>query len=126
VKDADLLRDSEAILEKLLIVDPGNRIWSTNLTHDKVAGRRWQLRELLTREASNADASIDVLELATSALLQVRPQNLRNPRAAVQFSERLVALDHRRTPQSLALLAQAYRQDGQAAKAVAARAKGLL
>jgi predicted Zn-dependent protease len=68
---------------------------------------------------------MDVLELATSAFIKVQPASLRNPQAAVEYAERLVALDHRRTPQYLALLAQAYRQDGQEARAVAAAKEGL-
>jgi tetratricopeptide (TPR) repeat protein len=51
--------------------------------------------------------------------------NLRNPRAAILYAQRLVALDHRRTPKYWALLAQAYRLDGQLAKAVAAANGGL-
>jgi tetratricopeptide (TPR) repeat protein len=51
--------------------------------------------------------------------------NLRNPRAAILYAQRLVDLDHRRTPQYWALLAQAYRLDGQLAKAVADANEGL-
>jgi hypothetical protein len=80
---------------------------------------------VLNKAAAASDASIDVLELATSALLKVQPANLRNPQAAVEYGERLVAVDHRRTPQYLALLAQAYHQDGQEAKAVTAAKDGL-
>jgi eukaryotic-like serine/threonine-protein kinase len=136
----DLLRDSTAIISELLTVDPGNRIWVTNLAYDKVSlGTLEQTAggatggaplapsgiAVLCREASKADASIDVLELATSALLKVRPANLHNPQAAVQYAERLVALDHRRTPQYLALLARAWREDGQPEKAAAAANEGL-
>lgn len=136
----ELLRDSTAIISKLLVIDPANRIWITNLAYDRVTlgtleqttGDRANGAQLaasgmavLNKAAAASDASIDVLELATSALLKVMPANLRNPQAAVQYAERLVALDHRRTPQYLALLAQAYRQDGQEAKAVAAAKEGL-
>jgi tetratricopeptide (TPR) repeat protein len=136
----DLLRDSTAIISELLNVDPGNRIWVTNLAYDKVslgtleetaggptAGAPLAASGIavLCREASKPDASIDVLELATSALLKVQPANLRNPQTAVQYAERLVALDHRRTPQYLALLARAWREDGQPEKAGAAAKEGL-
>jgi eukaryotic-like serine/threonine-protein kinase len=132
---ADLLRDSTAIIEKLLGVDPGNRIWLSNLARDKVTlatldpknGTSMAASGIaeLSRQASSADASIDVLELATSALLEVLPVSLRNSREAVHYAGRLVALDHRRTPQYLAMLAQAYRQDGQPAQAVSAANEGL-
>jgi tetratricopeptide (TPR) repeat protein len=136
----DLLRDSTAITSRLLVVDPGNRIWVTNLAYDKVslgtleqtAGEATSGASLaasgiavLCREASKADASIDVLELATSALLKVQPKNLRNPQAAVQYAERLGALDHRRTPHYLALLARAWRENGQPEKSGAAAKEGL-
>jgi tetratricopeptide (TPR) repeat protein len=136
----DLLRDSTATLSNLLAVDPGNRIWLTNLAHDKVTlGTLEQTAgdatagapiaasgiAVLSKEASAPDASIDVLELATSALLTVLPAHLRNPQAVVQYAERLVALDHRRTPHYLALLAQAYRQDGQQQKARATAKEAL-
>jgi eukaryotic-like serine/threonine-protein kinase len=135
-----LLRDSIAILEKLLAVDPGNRIWMTNLAYDKVSlgtleqsagdaesGAQMAAAGIavLSKGASAGDASMDVLELATSAALRVLPMHLRNPQATLQYAERLVALDHRRTPGYLALLAQAYRQAGEQAKASAVASEGL-
>jgi tetratricopeptide (TPR) repeat protein len=135
-----LLRDSTSLIEKLVAVDPGNRIWLTNLAYDKVtlgmleqqtpdaqSGALLSASGIseLTRQASSSDASMDVLELAASASLRVLPANLRNPQATVQFAERLVTLDHRRTPGYLALLAQAYRQNGQPEKAIAAANEGL-
>lgn len=68
---------------------------------------------------------MDVLELATSALLRVQPTRLRNPRLAVQYAERLVALDRRRTPQYFALLAQAWQQAAEPARAIKAAREGL-
>jgi tetratricopeptide (TPR) repeat protein len=136
----DHLRDSIAIIEKLLSVDPGNRIWMTNLAYDQVSlgtleqsagdpGSGAQIAAAgiaaLSKGAAAGDASMDVLELATSASLRVLPMHLRNPQATIQYAERLVALDHRRTPGYLALLAQAYRQDGQQAKASAVANEGL-
>jgi tetratricopeptide (TPR) repeat protein len=135
-----LLRDSTAIIEKLLSIDPGNRIWVTNLAYEKVtlgtleqtAGDPKYGAQItaagiaaLCQGASADDASMDVLELATSASLRVLPTHLRNPQATIQYAERLVALDHRRTPGYLALLAQAYRQGGQQAKASAVANEGL-
>jgi tetratricopeptide (TPR) repeat protein len=135
-----LLRDSIAIIEKLLSVDPGNRIWMTNLAYDKVSlgtleqsagdpesGAQMAAAGIaaLTKGASAGDASMDVLELATSASLRVLPIHLRNQQATIQYAERLVALDHRRTPGYLALLAQAYRQGGQPVKAIAVANEGL-
>lgn len=135
-----LLRDSTAVIEKLLSVDPGNVIWVTNLAYEKVTlGTLEQttgaatdgaqvaatgIAELSKRAATDG-ASMDVLELATSAALRVLPQPLRNPKATIQCAERLVAMDHRRTPSYLALLAQAYRQDGQQANASTVAIEGL-
>jgi len=135
-----LLRDSIAIIEKMLALDPGNRIWMTNLAYDRVslgtleqsAGDPENGAQIaaagiaaLSKGASAGDASMDVLELATSASLRVLPMHLRNPQAAIQYAERLVALDHRRTPGYLALLAQAYRQGGQPTKASTVANEGL-
>ena len=135
-----LLRESTAVIEKLLSVDAENRIWATNLAYDRVtlgtlehaygdaksgAQTAGAGIAVLTRMALADNASIDVLELATSALSTIQPESLRNPPLTVKFAERLVALDHRRTPGYLALLSRAYRQDGQLEKARAAASEGL-
>ncbi len=134
------LRESTVILEKLLSVDTGNRIWITNLAYDNVTlgtletslgdargGAQLSAAGItaLTKRASAGDASMDELELATSALLRVLPSNLRDPHITVQYAERLVAADHRRTPGFLALLALAYSQDHQQEKAATAAAEGI-
>jgi serine/threonine protein kinase len=135
-----LLRDSTSIIEKLVAIDPGNRIWLTNLAYDKVTlgmlekttadakiGAQQSSSGIaeLSKQASAPNASMDVLELAVSASLRVLPTSLRNSQSTVQFAERLVTLDHRRTPGYLALLSQAYDQSGQLEKAKAAATEGL-
>jgi hypothetical protein len=55
----------------------------------------------LRKLASADDASMNVLDLATSAMLIVLPAQVRNPEMTIQYAERLVALDHRRTPEYL-------------------------
>jgi tetratricopeptide (TPR) repeat protein len=136
----ELLRESAALIAKLLLVDPANRIWVTNLAYDNVTLGTLEVRfgdakngaqhsaqgiAELSKRAFADNASMDELELATTAMLRVLPQRLRNPRQTVQCAERLVALDHRRTPGFLVLLAQAYGQDGQPDKAAGAAKEGL-
>jgi tetratricopeptide (TPR) repeat protein len=135
-----LLQDSMAILDKLLQLDHGNRIWIANLAYDKAA-----LGTLLQSGGDNANgaqlaaagigsllqlaaapnASMDELDLATSAALAIRPAGLRNPDTTTRLAERLVALDHRRNPSYLLTLAQAYRAQGQPARAAATAQEAL-
>jgi hypothetical protein len=79
----------------------------------------------LRQDASAPDAPSEVLENVTSAMLQILPIRLRDPHLAVQYAERLVALDHRRNPNFLLMLAQACHQDGQLERARATAAEGL-
>ena len=122
-----LLRDSMTILERLIQLDPRNRIWIANLAYDKTMlgtleqssgdandGDRLASGGISTlyKAASSDNASIDELELATSASLTILPSKLRDPTNTIKYAERLVALDHRRNPNFLLLLAQAYRAHG--------------
>jgi hypothetical protein len=79
----------------------------------------------LRKLASADDASMNLLDLATSAMLIVLPARVRNPEMTVQYAERLVALDHRRTPEYPFFLAQAYSANGQEGQAVATSKEGL-
>jgi serine/threonine protein kinase/tetratricopeptide (TPR) repeat protein len=143
-----LLRDSMGILEKLLQVDPGNKIWLSNLAYDKtILGtleQSWHapddgsgsdtekgaqlaasgVAELL-KAASSENASMDVLDLSTTATLNVLPVHLRNIQEVTRNAERLASLSHRKNPGYLLTLAQAYRAGGQTAKAIAVAREGL-
>jgi tetratricopeptide (TPR) repeat protein len=136
----DLLRDSTTVIEHLLAIDPGNRIWETNLANEKVLLGTLQQKTpdaksgallassgiaTLNKLASARDATIDVLDVAVASSLEVLPQSLRNSKATVSNAERLVALEHRKNPDDILLLAQAYRADGQFDKAVGAAKEGL-
>jgi hypothetical protein len=79
----------------------------------------------LRRESSASDAPVEALENTVSAMLQVLPTSLREPHLTVQFAERLVSLDHRRNPDFLLMLAQAYRQDAQIDHARTTATEGL-
>ena len=69
--------------------------------------------------------SLFILDLALEAILKVEPASLRDPRLAVKWAERGVALSHRKIPRWLLSLAQAYRDLGQIEKGRAAAREGL-
>jgi len=136
----DLLARSMAVLRRLVVLDPGNPGWVTNLAYDEVMagtlaqdlparaqGARWSAAGIATLKAraQDKDASIPTLDHATSALLSVRPEHLRNPGLAVQFAERLVALTRRRKPGFLLSLAEAYHAQGRTDLASATAREGL-
>jgi tetratricopeptide (TPR) repeat protein/predicted Ser/Thr protein kinase len=136
----DLLQDSINVIERLLAIDPGNRIWITNLANEKVLLGTLEQKTAnskggaqlassgiatLNRLASAKDATIDVLDVAVASSLEVSPKSLRNSKTTVSNAERLVALENRKNPDDILLLAQAYRADGQFAKAVATAREGL-
>jgi tetratricopeptide (TPR) repeat protein len=79
----------------------------------------------LRSAASQQQASTMVLDFAVRSLLQAEPASLRDPRLALSYAERGVALTHRKTPEWLLLLAQAYRSTGQIDKAQKTASEGL-
>lgn len=136
----ELLRQSVAIREKLVKVNSSNRGWQANLDYEKTvlgglmqsatSGKDGALYSSaavasLMSIGSERDASTDVLDFATTAMLIVVPVRLRNPAWTVAQAERLVALTHGRKPPFLLTLAQAYRQSGQSEKAVMTADQGL-
>jgi len=136
----DLLDRSVAILARLVATNPDNQGWVTNLAYDQVVagtlrqarlgsagGRAGAEAGLATLRAAGLrnDAGIPTLDHAISALLTVRPARLRDPALAVRFAERLAELTHRRKPDFLLSLAQAYHAAGLGGKARAAAAEGL-
>ncbi|MDP9014098.1 MAG: serine/threonine protein kinase [Pseudomonadota bacterium] len=136
----ELLRRSIAILQRLVALNPNNQGWLANLASQKtIVGTLEQTFgdaqegvdlatsgiATLTETASRPDASVDVLDLATSAMPTLLPVRLRNIPWMVRTAERLVTLTHRKQPMYLLSLAQAYRMDGQFDNAVAAANEGL-
>jgi serine/threonine protein kinase len=135
-----LLRRSIALNEKLVAMDPNDAMFSAYLAYQNAllctlrpstaspnddcqaaAASVAQLRKL----ASSSDASSEVLYRAASVMASDLPARLRDTRLAVQYAERLVALNHRQDPNSLSILAQAYLEDGQPEKAAEAAHEGL-
>ncbi|WP_306601857.1 serine/threonine-protein kinase [Geothrix sp. 21YS21S-2] len=123
----ELLVRSMAVLRRLVVLDPGNQGWVTNLAYDEVMagtlaqdlplraqGAQWSASGIavLKARAQEKDAAIPTLDHATSALLSVRPEHLRNPGLAVQFAQRLVAISRRRKPDFMLSLAEAYHAQG--------------
>ena len=136
----ELLDRSIMVQQRLVAIDPKNPGWVLPQAFDKVlAGTLKQrlhdpiLGEPLAASGMAAlragaladDASIQTLDFAIAATLKVLPIRLRNPELAIQFAERLVAQTHRRKPNFLLSLAQAYRAAGLIEKARAAAKEGL-
>lgn len=135
-----LLQNSMTILNRLLQLDPHNRIWTANLAYDQAmlgtlqqsagdAAHGYTLASsgmaTLYKTASAQNASVDELDLATSASLSVLPTKLRNPEITTRYAERLVNLDHHRNPNFLLTLAQACRAQEQSSKAMEVAREGL-
>jgi eukaryotic-like serine/threonine-protein kinase len=134
------LEQAVAADEQLVRQDSGNDKWREDLAHQEV--RLGTIREMLgppgnstalTRKglavlktlADQDQASPLTLDLAVSSTLAVEPGSLRDPKAAVVWAERGVALSHRRTPEWLLLLAQAYHTAGEIEKGRRTAAEGL-
>jgi predicted Zn-dependent protease len=120
--------------------DSGNEKWREDLAHQQV--RLGTIREMLGPPGNSTalarkglavlkaladqdQASPLTLDLAVSSTLSVEPPSLRDPKAAVVWAERGVALSRRRTPEWLLLLAQAYHTAGEIEKGRLAAAEGL-
>jgi len=126
--------------EQLLKQDPANAAWKATLAGAQV--RIGSLRHVLhlpgESEALSKRAlallkdlvdkhpnSAVVLDSALQAILNAEPVSLRDPRLAVAWAERGVTATHRKIPQWLLALAQAYRAAGQIEKARAAAKEGM-
>ena len=139
----ELLTRSIAIQERILAVDPTNRRWIVYLAYSRMTlgsvdyktmqnwteGTRLAALGLaaIHQLAPVNDLTLEDLTYITLAMLRL-PVNLRNPKLTIQYTERLAALDHRKTPDYLLALAQAYDQDNQPerARATATEALALL
>ena len=136
----DRLQRVVAIHQRLVSTNAQNRGWAANLLYEKAllgslqqsvgAQRRGaQVTPLelaaLKSSASLPGASNDVLDVATSVMLTVLPGRLRDTHWTVGNAERLVSLTHRRIPDHLLSLAQAYRLDGRPDASVATAREAL-
>jgi tetratricopeptide (TPR) repeat protein len=80
---------------------------------------------VLKQFAMKDQASSRDIELAVSAILIAQPTSLRDPQLAVAWAERGVILSHRKAPDCLLYLAQAYHAAGQSEKASEVAKEGL-
>ncbi len=134
------LEQAVAADEQLVKQDSGNEKWREDLAHLQV--RLATVREMLGPPGNSTalarkglavlktladqdQASPLTLDLAVSSTLSVEPPSLRDPKAAVAWAKRGVALSHRRTPEWLLLLAQAYQAAGEIEKGRLAATEGL-
>ena len=135
-----LIEGSIPTIERLVSLDPSNQDWAAYLAYEKTMlgtlkqelGRSDEGAHLassgivsLRQFASTYEVSEDALIHITTVMLTVLPVQLRDSRLAVQYAERLAALSHRKDPNCLLLLSQAYRADGQSEKARATAQEGL-
>jgi tetratricopeptide (TPR) repeat protein len=127
-----LLTETREILERLLDREPANLRWRASLGAALIRMGAWQ--NVVRPEASSLELAQkglailkDVgrqenvqgadLDLVATGLITVEPSRLREPKLAVQYAERMVALSHRQKPGFLLTLAQSYRLAGDTEKA---------
>jgi hypothetical protein len=136
----DLLRRCLDLLQRLVAVNPGNESWVLTLAYVKVqlgtlgqegpdpaAAARLTAAGLdtLRKMALAPEAGLPTLDCAAAALLQARPERLRDPALAMQLTERLVARTQGRKPAFVLERAQACNAAGQTALGRAAAREGL-
>jgi eukaryotic-like serine/threonine-protein kinase len=98
--------------------------------HDLQDGGEWMPLSkaglaTLRSAAAKDQSSTMVLDFAVRGFLQAEPPSLRDPQFALEGAERGVALTHRKTPEWMLLLAQAYRSTGHFEEGRAAANEGL-
>jgi serine/threonine protein kinase len=135
-----ILTEQRSLLEQILDVEPHNGNWESKLGMVLVDIARQQRalhREagsldlakkgiaMLKEVADRPDAQAYQLFDAANGLITVEPPSLRETNLAVKYAERIVEGSSHRNPEFLLTLAQAYRADGEAAKARAAAKTGL-
>jgi eukaryotic-like serine/threonine-protein kinase len=136
---ANFLQQEAVTIREIIKQDPTHEDWKPELA--SVLIRLGSIRKILhqpddemisrdalsvvKRFAEKKQASVRSLNLAVEALLNVKPPSLKNPKLAVNLAERGVDLTHRKSASSFLGLVQAYRADGQSAKAIAAAREGL-
>lgn len=140
LKAEQIYEQAAAILAKIVQQEPLNLDWKVESAYLQV--RIASLQQIL-HSSANAEAqskaglsvlkvlaekdkpSSMVLDRAVTAILNVEPNSLRDPKLAVTWSERGVALTHRKVATWMLSLAQAYRASGQTEKARATAKEGL-
>jgi serine/threonine protein kinase len=123
-----LLTQQVAVLEKMIKQDPSNEEYAPVLANTQVhLGTARSILHISAEAAAMAktgivslkslagqdQASPTILNQAAGDLLMVEPASLREPKTAVSFAGRAVALTHGKAPSMLLTLAQAYRASGQ-------------
>ncbi len=134
------LSEARSVTEHLLQGEPDNINWESTLglilirmsEQQRALHRTQGTLELAARGAAilkavgkKKDAQGFDLDQVATGLTMVMPVGLRDPGLAVECSERIVEMSHRRKPGFLLTLALAYRAAGQPAKARAAAKEGL-
>ena len=135
-----ILTREVAILQKLIKQDPSNLEYVPILAHAQVRLGTLRSKLLITADAASVakagiasskllaaqdQASATTLDQAASDLLAVEPASLQEPKTALSFAERAVALSKEKSPSMLLTLAQASRAAGQMDISRATAAKGL-
>ena len=135
----ELLKQVVAIREKLVKVDKDNQNWAAQLAYEKAELGTLEVKDgdpggaalsavgiaALREATARPDVSAHVLDLATAARMNVLPKSLQDTALNVRDAERMVALSGRKKASFLVTLAEAYKADGQGAKAVAVAKEGL-
>jgi tetratricopeptide (TPR) repeat protein len=137
---APFLKQAESIAFQLLKQNPSNDDWKASLadvqvrlgtieqtltpSNDSAALSATGLATLRELAAKHPD-SVLILDMEVAALLNVKPQTLRDPSFAIGCAEREALLTKRKQPGVLLSTAQAYRAAGQIEKASAAASEGL-
>jgi len=80
---------------------------------------------VLKNFAEKNQTSPMVLDLADSAILEVEPSSLRNPKLALAWAQRGVALTHGKDPEWMLSLCRAYRASGRSGEATEVAKEGL-
>jgi serine/threonine protein kinase len=139
-KAQQIYEQAAAILARIVQQEPLNQDWKVESAYLQVriaslqqslhagAGTESQSRAglaVLKNSAEKERASSMVLDHAVVALLNVDPESLRDPKRAVIWSERGVALTHRKVATWMLSLAQAYRADRQVERARVIAKEGL-
>lgn len=135
-----VLSEQRSRLEEILRVEPHNGNWESKLGMVLIdMGRQQHALHLddgsmdlarrgvaiLKEVAQRPDAQVYQLFDAANGLVSVEPSSLREPTLAVKYAERIVEGSSYHNPEFLLTLANAYRADGETAKARAAAKAGL-
>jgi non-specific serine/threonine protein kinase/serine/threonine-protein kinase len=140
LKAEQIYERAAAILAKIVQQEPLNQDWKVEAawlqvriaslqqilhTGANAEGQSKAALSILKSIAEKDKASSMVLDRSVTAILNVEPDSLREPKLAVAWSERGVALTHRKVATWMLSLAQAYRASGQTEKARATAKEGL-